>query len=35
LRDLLLQCCHFEIDRRGGIIDYYEHCCCCQPTPRV
>jgi RNA polymerase sigma-70 factor (ECF subfamily) len=32
LRDLLLQCCHFEIDRRGGIIDYYEHCCCCQPA---
>lgn len=37
LRDLLLQCCHFEIDRRGGIIDYYEHCCCCRPasTPHV
>ncbi len=31
LRDLLLQCCHFEFDRRGGIIDYYEHCCCCPP----
>jgi RNA polymerase sigma-70 factor, ECF subfamily len=31
LRDLLLQCCHFEFDRRGGIIDYYDHCCCCQP----
>lgn len=37
LRDMLLQCCHFEIDRRGGIIDYYEHCCCCRPasTPHV
>lgn len=29
LRDLLLQCCHFEFDRRGGIVDYYDHCCCC------
>jgi RNA polymerase sigma-70 factor, ECF subfamily len=29
LRDLLLQCCHFEFDRRGSIVDYYEHCCCC------
>lgn len=31
LRDMLLQCCHFEFDRRGGIVDYYEHCCCCSP----
>ncbi|CAG1003859.1 ECF RNA polymerase sigma factor SigE [Gammaproteobacteria bacterium] len=31
LRDRLLQCCHFEFDRRGGIVDYYEHCCCCSP----
>ncbi len=29
LRDMLLCCCHFEFDRRGGIIDYYEHCCGC------
>jgi RNA polymerase sigma-70 factor (ECF subfamily) len=28
LRDLLLACCHFELDRRGGIIDYYQRCCC-------
>jgi len=32
LRDLLLQCCHFEFDRRGGIVDYYEHCCCYYPA---
>ena len=32
LRDLLLQCCHFEFDRRGGIVDYYEHCCGCHPA---
>lgn len=31
LRDMLLACCHFELDRRGTIIDYYQHCCCCNP----
>ena len=29
LRDMLLRCCHFEFDRRGHIVDYYAHCCCC------
>ena len=29
LRDMLLQCCHFEFDRRGRILDYCERCCCC------
>ncbi len=29
LRDLLLRCCHFELDRRGRIIEYYERCSCC------
>ena len=32
LKDLLLQCCHFEFDRRGNVIDYQvnSHCsgCC-------
>ncbi len=32
LRDMLLTCCHFELDRRGAIIDYYERCCCCNPS---
>jgi RNA polymerase sigma-70 factor (ECF subfamily) len=32
LRDMLLSCCHFELDRRGAIIDYYERCCCCNPS---
>jgi RNA polymerase sigma-70 factor (ECF subfamily) len=32
LRDMLLACCHFEIDRRGGIMDYYRRCCCCNPA---
>ena len=29
LRDLLLECCHFELDRRGRVMDYYPRCCCC------
>jgi RNA polymerase sigma-70 factor, ECF subfamily len=29
LKDLLQDCCHFEFDRRGRLVDYYEHCCCC------
>ncbi len=29
LRDMFLACCHFEFDRRGRILDYYEHCSCC------
>jgi RNA polymerase sigma-70 factor, ECF subfamily len=32
LRDMLLRCCHFEFDRRGHIVDYYERCCCCHPV---
>ena len=30
LKALLLECCHFELDRLGGIIDYHERCCACQ-----
>ncbi len=32
LKDLLLKCCHFELDRRGNVIDYQpRHTCsgCC------
>jgi RNA polymerase sigma-70 factor, ECF subfamily len=29
LRDMLLACCHFELDRRGRIIDYHRRCCSC------
>ncbi len=29
LRQLLLECCHFELDRRGRIIDYHQRCCSC------
>jgi RNA polymerase sigma-70 factor, ECF subfamily len=31
LMELFLACCHFELDRRGRIIDYYARCCCCAP----
>ena len=31
LRDMLLNSCHFEFDRRGRILDYYECCCGCDP----
>ncbi len=27
LRQQLLECCHFELDRRGHVIDYTRHCC--------
>jgi RNA polymerase sigma-70 factor, ECF subfamily len=33
LKDRLLECCHFELDRRGGIIGYQERCCCCARDP--
>lgn len=34
LKTLLLECCHFELDSLGGIIDYQERCCCCgSPLP--
>ena len=29
LKALLLDCCHVELDRRGGIIDYQPQCACC------
>ena len=29
LKQMLLDCCHFEFDRRGAIIDYQPRCSCC------
>jgi len=29
LKDLFFQCCHFEFDRRGTVIDYHPISCCC------
>ena len=34
VRDMLLECCHLELDRRGAVIDYYERCCCCAEESR-
>lgn len=31
LRDLMFECCHFEFDRRGGVINYFPRAQCC-PT---
>jgi RNA polymerase sigma-70 factor, ECF subfamily len=32
LKQLLLDCCHLEFDRRGRIIDYQPRCACCTTT---
>lgn len=29
LKQQLLECCHFELDRRGHVIDYQPRCACC------
>jgi RNA polymerase sigma-70 factor, ECF subfamily len=29
LKQQLLECCHFELDRRGRVIDYQPRCQCC------
>jgi RNA polymerase sigma-70 factor, ECF subfamily len=29
LKQLLLECCHFEFDRLGRVIDYQSRCACC------
>src|SRR5215469_331577 len=29
LKQQLLECCHFELDRRGHIIDFQPRCVCC------
>jgi RNA polymerase sigma-70 factor (ECF subfamily) len=32
LKQELLACCHFELDRRGHILDYQSRCTCCEQT---
>jgi RNA polymerase sigma-70 factor (ECF subfamily) len=29
LKDMLLKCCHYELDRYGTVIDISPNCCCC------
>lgn len=31
LKQALLECCHFELDTLGRIINYHKRCCCCAP----
>ncbi len=34
LKELLMQCCHFDFDKYGTILDYHEiQCCCCHLHP--
>jgi len=35
LKQQLLACCHFELDRRGHILNYYPHCQCCAESPET
>ena len=30
LKEMLLACCHFELDKRGKVLDYWPNCACCQ-----
>ncbi len=32
LKQQLLACCHFEVDRRGHILDYQPCCTCCEQS---
>lgn len=32
LKQQLLACCHFELDRRGHILDYQPRCDCCEQS---
>lgn len=34
LKGMLLECCHFEFDRRGGIVDFQPRCECCMEESR-
>ncbi len=33
VRDALLRCCHFVVDRYGTILEAHELCCCCAEDP--
>ncbi len=33
VRDALLRCCHFVVDRYGIILEAQERCCCCADEP--
>jgi RNA polymerase sigma-70 factor (ECF subfamily) len=31
LKDMLLQCCHYEFDKYGTVLSISRNCCCCNP----
>jgi RNA polymerase sigma-70 factor (ECF subfamily) len=33
LREMLLECCHVQLDRYGTVIDYSSRCACCTANP--
>ncbi len=35
LKDMLLNCCHFEYDKYGTVIDYHKVCCCCSSKKNI
>ena len=35
LKNMLLQCCHFEYDKYGTVIDYCKVCCCCSSNKEL
>jgi RNA polymerase sigma-70 factor (ECF subfamily) len=34
LKDLLLQCCHYQFDIYGTVIEIQPKCCCCNPMEK-
>lgn len=32
IKELMLECCHYEFDMRGAILDYRKKCCCCDKS---
>jgi RNA polymerase sigma-70 factor, ECF subfamily len=32
IKEMMLQCCHYEFDMRGAILEYHERCCCCDES---
>ncbi len=32
IKQMMLQCCHYEFDMRGAILDSRKRCCCCDKS---
>lgn len=35
LKDMLLNCCHYQFDKYGTVIDIQPKCCCCIPEKKI